>query len=155
MRFRLTLANWPQSPAEGRNIFLALGSTVRTVSVAELEKRMKFRRRAILARPMKEGDIIRSSDLKFLRPGTGIRPDEISYIVGRRSSPTSTPITNWSGQIWCDRGSKARSFEGFEKNHKTASAEAARRISTFFGLPRARALCRFSERCRQDSGLFS
>ena len=70
--------------AEGRNIFLALGRTVRTVSVAEVEKRMKFRRRAILARPMKEGDIIRSSDLKFLRPGTGMRPDEISYIVGRR-----------------------------------------------------------------------
>ena len=84
MRFRLTLANWPQIAAEGRNIFLALGSTVRTVSVAEIEKRMKFRRRAVLARPMKAGDVIQPGDLKFLRPGTGIRPDEISYIFGRK-----------------------------------------------------------------------
>lgn len=68
---------------EGRNIFLALGSTVRTITLAELEKRAKFRRRAILARPMKAGETVNSSDLKFLRPGTGIRPDEISYVVGR------------------------------------------------------------------------
>src|SRR5664280_2429866 len=43
----------PGEPAiiagEGRNIFLALGSTVRTITLAELEKRAKFRRRAILA----------------------------------------------------------------------------------------------------------
>jgi N-acetylneuraminate synthase len=69
--------------AEGHNIFLALGSTVRTVTSADVEKRTKFRRRAILARPMKAGEIVHSSDLRFLRPGTGIRPDEISYVVGR------------------------------------------------------------------------
>jgi N,N'-diacetyllegionaminate synthase len=68
---------------EGRNVFLALGSRVRTVTLAEVEKRRKFRRRAILARPMKAGETVNISDLKFLRPGTGIRPDEISYIVGR------------------------------------------------------------------------
>jgi N,N'-diacetyllegionaminate synthase len=68
---------------EGHNIFLALGSTVRTVTLAEAEKRTKFRRRAILARPMKSGEIVHSGDLKFLRPGTGINPDEVSYIVGR------------------------------------------------------------------------
>jgi sialic acid synthase SpsE len=69
---------------EGRNIFLALGSTVRTVTLAEVEKRAKFRRRAILARPMTAGETVKSSDLKFLRPGTGINPDEIAYVVGRK-----------------------------------------------------------------------
>ena len=69
--------------AEGHNVFLALGSTVRTVTLAEMEKRKKFRRRAILARPVKTGEIIRPGDLKFLRPGTGIGPDEMRYVVGR------------------------------------------------------------------------
>jgi N-acetylneuraminate synthase len=32
---------------------------------------------------MKAGQTVNSSDLKFLRPGTGIGPNEISYIVGR------------------------------------------------------------------------
>jgi N-acetylneuraminate synthase len=32
---------------------------------------------------MKAGEIVHSNDLKFLRPGTGIRPDEISYVIGR------------------------------------------------------------------------
>src|ERR1017187_235347 len=67
---------------EGRKIFLALGSTVRTVTNDELEKRKKFRRRAILARPVKAGEIIHPNDLKFLRPGNGIRPNEIEYVTG-------------------------------------------------------------------------
>lgn len=70
---------------EGHNIFLALGDTVRSVTVAELEKRMKFRRRAIVSRPVKAGDVIQSDDVTFLRPGNGISPDQIAYIVGRKA----------------------------------------------------------------------
>jgi N-acetylneuraminate synthase len=84
---------------EGRNIFLALGSTIRTVTVAELEKRRKFRRRLILTRPMKAGET--STQRWFLRPGTGIRPDEI-LSSGERSNLISKPITNWNGQISSD-----------------------------------------------------
>lgn len=69
---------------EGRNVFTALGSSVRTVSPAELEKRKKFRRRAVLARAVKPGHSIQPDDLKFLRPGTGISPDEMRYVVGRK-----------------------------------------------------------------------
>ena len=61
---------------DGRNIFTALGSAVRTVTVAELEKRKKFRRRAILARALKAGHLLEAGDLKFQRPGTGIAPDQ-------------------------------------------------------------------------------
>lgn len=68
---------------EGKNIFRALGSSVRTVSPAEMEKRVKFRRRAVLARPMKQGETIQPADLDFKRPGNGIAPDERSYVLGK------------------------------------------------------------------------
>ncbi len=68
---------------EGRNVFKALGSTKRTVTTAEMEKRKKFRRRAVLSRPVKSGQVIHDEDLKFLRPGTGIDPDQVCYVVGR------------------------------------------------------------------------
>jgi sialic acid synthase SpsE len=68
---------------EARNIFAALGSTVRTVGPDELEKRIKFRRRAVLTHPMKMGQTIGADDVKFLRPGTGIDPDELEYLVER------------------------------------------------------------------------
>jgi N-acetylneuraminate synthase len=86
---------------EGRNIFTALGSTVRNVSLAELEKRKKFRRRAILARPVKAGQILKPDDLKFQRPGTGIDPDQAPYVVGRKvkSDLESDHELEWSDLV--------------------------------------------------------
>jgi N,N'-diacetyllegionaminate synthase len=69
---------------EGRNVFEALGSSFRTVSPAEMEKRSKFRRRAVLKRSLKKGETIGAADIDFKRPGNGINPDEIAYIVGRK-----------------------------------------------------------------------
>lgn len=69
---------------DGRNIFKALGSPVRTVSPAEMEKRVKFRRRAVLSRDMKQGEIIQAADLDYKRPGTGINPDEQRYVTGKK-----------------------------------------------------------------------
>lgn len=69
---------------EARNVFLALGSTVRTVSSAEIDKRLKFRRRIVLKRAMQKGDMITADDLDYKRPGNGIHPDEAKYVVGRR-----------------------------------------------------------------------
>jgi N,N'-diacetyllegionaminate synthase len=68
---------------EGRNIFMALGSTMRTVSVTEMEKRAKFRRRLVVKRAVKQGERLRLEDIDFKRPGTGIHPDEFRYVVGR------------------------------------------------------------------------
>lgn len=68
---------------KGTEVFLSLGNTTRTVSDAELEKRVKFRRSAVLKRDMKKGDIIGRNDIDFKRPGTGIKPDEIKYLIGR------------------------------------------------------------------------
>jgi len=68
---------------EGRNVFDSLGSYTRIVSEAELEKRKKFRRSIVVNHSMKGGEKISIRDLDYKRPGTGIDPDEVEYIVGR------------------------------------------------------------------------
>lgn len=68
---------------EANNVFAALGSSVRTILPSQMEKRKVFRRRAVVSRPLKAGQKITPADLAFKRPGTGIRPDEVDYVVGR------------------------------------------------------------------------
>jgi N-acetylneuraminate synthase len=69
---------------EAKNVFQALGSTVRVVTDAEMEKRKKFRRRLIVKRHMAKDEILTEGDIDFKRPGTGIAPDEMRYVIGRR-----------------------------------------------------------------------
>ena len=66
-----------------RDIFSALGGSVRTVSPAELDKRTKFRRSIVAARDLAKGHVLTMQDLDFKRPGTGIAPDEAALVVGR------------------------------------------------------------------------
>lgn len=68
----------------GKNIFAAMGSSVRTVSEAEVEKRQKFRRSLIARRKLERGHLLTEADFDAKRPGTGIAPDEIHYAIGRR-----------------------------------------------------------------------
>jgi N,N'-diacetyllegionaminate synthase len=70
--------------AEGRNIFSALGENRRLVSAAEMEKRKKFRRSLVARRKLDRGHILTEADLDAKRPGTGIAPNEIAYVLGRR-----------------------------------------------------------------------
>jgi N-acetylneuraminate synthase len=67
-----------------RSVFAALGSGVRAVGAAELEKRKVFRRRMVAIRALSNGERITAADVEFKRPGTGIQPDELAYVVGRR-----------------------------------------------------------------------
>ena len=60
-----------------------MGSPVRTVTALEMDKRTAFRRRLVLTRSMKQGEKLTLADVDFKRPGTGIHPDELSYVVGR------------------------------------------------------------------------
>jgi N,N'-diacetyllegionaminate synthase len=69
---------------ESYNIFRSLGSGRRQLSDAELEKRKRFRRSLVSQRAMEKGAVIKEGDLLAKRPGTGISPDEIKYVVGRR-----------------------------------------------------------------------
>lgn len=71
---------------EGRNIFTSLGERKRIVSPAEIEKRKKFRRSLVATRKLDRGHVLTEADLDAKRPGTGIAPDEITYVLGRRLS---------------------------------------------------------------------
>ena len=63
--------------------FEALGDEVRRVAPEEIEKRKVFRRRMVAVRELRRGDLVGPDDVDFKRPGTGIQPDELAYVVGR------------------------------------------------------------------------
>lgn len=69
---------------EGKRIVTALGEYRRVVSEQEKKQRESFRRSVVTKRKIKKGEILQKLDIDFKRPGTGIRPDEIKYILGRK-----------------------------------------------------------------------
>jgi sialic acid synthase SpsE len=83
--------------AEGKNIFAALGESKRIVSAAEMEKRKKFRRSLIAKRRLDRGHILTEADLDAKRPGTGIAPNEIAHVIGRRlaSDVAADQVLRW------------------------------------------------------------
>jgi N-acetylneuraminate synthase len=83
--------------AEGRNIFTALGGNGRMVVAAEMEKRKKFRRSLVARRKLDRGYMLTEADLDAKRPGTGIGPDEIAYVIGRRliSDLAADEVLHW------------------------------------------------------------
>lgn len=70
--------------AEGQNVFTALGEGQRIVSAAEMEKRRKFRRSLVARHKLDRGHLLTEADLDAKRPGTGVAPNEIAYVIGRR-----------------------------------------------------------------------
>jgi N-acetylneuraminate synthase len=68
---------------ESKRIHRALGTGKKELTTHELEKRLKFRRSLVMAIDKKKGDILRREDIVFKRPGTGIRPDELSRVLGK------------------------------------------------------------------------
>ncbi|HXE61359.1 MAG TPA: N-acetylneuraminate synthase family protein [Gemmatimonadaceae bacterium] len=66
-----------------RDAFAALGNAERRVSADEIAKRKVFRRRMVARRDMRKGDRVAAADVDFKRPGTGIQPDELRYVIGR------------------------------------------------------------------------
>jgi N-acetylneuraminate synthase len=79
----------------------ALGNYNRTVSVAEQNKKSKFRRSIVLTRNMAKGEIITEKDITFKRPGTHIRPDEEKYVLGRKLNRNirEDEILDWSDLV--------------------------------------------------------
>ena len=68
---------------EGRVVFEALGSPLRTVSEAQMNKRKQFRRCIVARRALEKGHKLAADDLDYKRPGTGIGPNEAPYVIGR------------------------------------------------------------------------
>ena len=69
---------------DGRIVHQALGSTRRVVSDAENTKRGPFRRSLVTRTALPAGHVLTEADLDAKRPGTGIGPDELRYVVGRQ-----------------------------------------------------------------------
>ena len=69
---------------EGKNVFNALGSSARRVSDAEMAKHKQCRRSVVARRALEQGCVLTEDDLDAKRPGTGISPAELPYVLGRR-----------------------------------------------------------------------
>lgn len=83
---------------DGRAVFEALGSGRRTVSDAEMEKRKKFRRSLVARRVLAEGHVVTEADFDAKRPGTGVPPDAMQYVLGRKLSRSleEDQVLRWS-----------------------------------------------------------
>jgi len=68
---------------ETKRIIKALGTT-RIVSVENQERKNAFRRSAVTTKDITKGVIVKHEDIDFKRPGNGIGPHEMGYILGRR-----------------------------------------------------------------------
>jgi N-acetylneuraminate synthase len=84
-----------------RAVFAALGSAARIVGPDEMEKRKVFRRRMVVTRDMKSGERLGAEDVDFKRPGTGIQPDELRYVLGR---PITRDVCAEEEVEWADLG---------------------------------------------------
>lgn len=69
---------------EGDNIVASLGSYQRIVSQAEKEKKAKFRRSIVYKYDLPAGHVLSENDLTSKRPGSGISPEMIDVLIGRK-----------------------------------------------------------------------
>lgn len=94
-------AEMKQLVKDGGDVFQALGSAVRHLNTAELEKRKAFRRCCVVNRELPAGHVLQDSDLEFKRPGNGIHPDEAKYIIGRslKRALNADEIVTWADFI--------------------------------------------------------
>ena len=63
----------------------AMGS-FRITATESNEKKREFRRSIVLTRGINKGDIITEEMIDFKRPGTGIPPEAMSYIIGKKAN---------------------------------------------------------------------
>jgi len=82
---------------ESNNIAKSMGSFARIVSSAEQEKKQKFRRSIVTTQPLTAGHVLSNSDLTSKRPGTGISPDLLEVLIGRKLNTDldEDVVVNW------------------------------------------------------------
>jgi len=66
------------------NIHSALGGKERIVPEEELKQRLNMRRSVVTARKLLAGSIITKEDLTCKRPGTGISPERLETLIGKK-----------------------------------------------------------------------
>jgi N-acetylneuraminate synthase len=84
-----------------RQIEMCLGDGVKTPRPSELPVRDLVRRSILLAVDKTQGDILKSSDLVFLRPGTGIPPSKLHAVEGKilNKSKSAGSLLEWQDLI--------------------------------------------------------
>lgn len=76
--------DFKKAVANFRWIDKVLGSPEKTVLDCEMVPRREARRSLVLTRNMKAGEVIKKEDLMPKRPGTGISPQYMDIVVGRK-----------------------------------------------------------------------
>lgn len=66
-----------------KRVHHALGNT-RIAHVENAEQQREFRRSIVTTKDLKAGDELIEKDLDYKRPGTGVSPSEIRYVIGRK-----------------------------------------------------------------------
>ena len=68
-----------------RNLEAAMGNGQKIPSKSELENLRVVRKSIHLENDLKKGEVIKKSDLKMMRPGDGISPMDINFILGKKT----------------------------------------------------------------------
>jgi len=69
-----------------RDVEAALGSPIKQPTASELPVRALVRRSVTAARPIRAGQTITAEDVVLLRPGTGIQPGELPWVLGKHAA---------------------------------------------------------------------
>ncbi len=67
-----------------RSIQIAMGAKERTLLKNEIDQRKNMRRSIVATRDIYAGEILQGKDMCAKRPGTGISPDKIDELVGKK-----------------------------------------------------------------------
>lgn len=79
-----------------RAIGSALGDGIKRPDEAELRTAEVARRSIVTTTALRRGDVIRPADVAIMRPGTGLAPSTLKFVVGARVArdvAASTPLT--------------------------------------------------------------
>ncbi|MBA3657012.1 MAG: N-acetylneuraminate synthase family protein [Gemmatimonadaceae bacterium] len=87
--------------SEARRIHAALGSPNPLLSPDEVKKADHFRRSIITTTLIRKGDTITLDKLFFKRPGIGIKPNELRYVVNRvaKRDIEADELVNWDDLV--------------------------------------------------------
>ncbi len=72
--------------SEAKRIHAALGSANPQLSPDEVKKADHFRRSIVTTKAVKKGEVLSMDKLFFKRPGVGIKPNELKYVLNRVAS---------------------------------------------------------------------
>jgi len=68
-----------------RQVEKGMGASERVLSESELESRKQIRRSVVARESFSKGEVIKRSNLKLARPGTGIEPKDVENVAGKRA----------------------------------------------------------------------